>query len=759
MTDHHFKEKTIPELLAPAGNMGCLKAALSAGADAVYLGGKRFGARAYAGNFEKEELLQALDTAHLLGRKIYLTLNTLLKDNELSEVPAYVAPFYEQGLDGIITQDLGVADLLRQSFPALPIHASTQMSITAPEGALFLKERGFTRIVPARELSLSELIRMKEESGLALECFIHGALCYSYSGKCLFSSLLGGRSGNRGRCAGPCRLPYQGKYYLSAKDICCFDILKELMEAGIDSFKIEGRMKTEEYVAGVTGLYRRQIDRILQGGGEDRESARDRERLLSLYTRSGHSRGYYFTRNGSDMISLTSPSYESGDEAQKAALLQEFTEIPPKCLITGEITLREGEPSRLTLRLFDPSVFPEADTEISVTGAIPQKAVNQALTQETVKKQILKCGNTSFAFSELTVSLSQELFMTAGALNQLRRDGLRELEASLLRSFRRELPGNDAASAPLQAARRPDHFPSSDLSVPSSDHGEDTPGFHIVLPDLRAFEIVLQKKAVSLITVPCTAFSSMQELAQTAEAVHLAGKKLLLSLPVVVRSSEAYRNGLNELMSERASGGDVLCGEEMFRSGEALTFADGVLIDNPEELYYIKDIKYDKLVIADLHLYAMNQRAVSVLTGALPQGVVTTAPVELNQKELLGRSVTGEDMMIYGYLPMMVSAQCVHGTMQGCDHKPGLLYLKDRYGNDLPCMNHCRTCTNIIYNSVPLCLTVRDTVRLKPRFLRLSFTIEEPAEIDDIIEYYVNNKPMPDRLQKHTKGHFNRGVE
>ena len=257
------------ELLSPAGDMECCRAAINAGADAVYLGGNRFNARAYASNLDQKELIEALDIAHLFGRRIYLTLNTLFKDDELTEVYDYIYPLYINGLDGVIIQDPGVAKLLRECFPGLPLHASTQLSVTGAEGIRLLSDSGISRVVPARELSLTELKRMRDETGMELECFIHGALCYSYSGKCLFSSLLGGRSGNRGRCAGPCRLPYKAgkddkeKYYLSAKDICVIDVLDRLIDAGIYSFKIEGRMKGPEYVAGVTGIYRKYIDRIL----------------------------------------------------------------------------------------------------------------------------------------------------------------------------------------------------------------------------------------------------------------------------------------------------------------------------------------------------------------------------------------------------------------------------------------------------------------------------------------------------------------
>ncbi len=271
MTQDRKGSKKI-EILAPAGSYGSFMAAVTAGADAVYAGGPRFGARAFADNFTEEQLLSAIDYAHLHGRKFYLTVNTLLKDAELEELHEYLEPLYRQGLDAVIVQDIGVLSFVREHFPGMDIHASTQMTVTNTEGALFLKEQGAVRVVPARELALEEVYDIVEQTGLEMECFVHGALCYCYSGQCLLSSLIGGRSGNRGQCAQPCRLPYtvNGKkeYTLSLKDICTLELIPELVDAGIDSFKIEGRMKKPEYVALVTAMYRKYTDMYLQKGRE-----------------------------------------------------------------------------------------------------------------------------------------------------------------------------------------------------------------------------------------------------------------------------------------------------------------------------------------------------------------------------------------------------------------------------------------------------------------------------------------------------------
>ena len=287
------------ELLAPAGDMACFKAAVNAGADAIYLGGEEYGARAYASNFTTEELCEAICYAHLFDVKVYLTVNTLVKERELSGLCDFIRPFYEVGLDGVIIQDFGVLQTLKSNFPGLELHGSTQMCVTGKYGAELLKEYGVSRVVPAREVSLDEMKEIKA-TGIEVEAFIHGAMCYCYSGQCLFSSFLGGRSGNRGRCAGPCRLPYTAFgqkeiYPLSLKDMCTLPILHELLDADIDSFKIEGRMKNPYYVAGVTAIYRKYIDlyyETKQNGKKYKVDQKDLDMLRKLYVRTELETGY-----------------------------------------------------------------------------------------------------------------------------------------------------------------------------------------------------------------------------------------------------------------------------------------------------------------------------------------------------------------------------------------------------------------------------------------------------------------------------------
>ncbi|MCQ2530787.1 MAG: U32 family peptidase [Lachnospiraceae bacterium] len=330
-----------PEILAPAGTWEALDAAVKAGANAIYVGGSQFSARAYAGNFDQEELLKAIDYCHLFGVKLYMAVNTLLKPEEISGLASYIEPFYKAGVDGIIVQDAGVIQVLRENYPDLPLHGSTQMSVSSEYGAAFLKNMGFTRVVPARELSLPEIKTIKEKVNIEIETFVHGAMCYAYSGKCLFSSFKGGRSGNRGRCAQPCRKCYEiyteqksskktgeamddlSEYIMSLKDMCTLGILPQLIDAGIDSFKIEGRMKNPSYVAATTDAYVKARDYWLKLKAEENTSADDARRMekynrfvepliknmMDIYNRGGFYTGYYFTEKGPEMTEPKRPNH------------------------------------------------------------------------------------------------------------------------------------------------------------------------------------------------------------------------------------------------------------------------------------------------------------------------------------------------------------------------------------------------------------------------------------------------------------------
>lgn len=451
-----MSERSKVELLAPAGNPQAFYGALNAGADAVYLAGNQYGARAYADNFSEEELLACLRYAHLFQKKIYLTVNTLMKQDELNALPAFLEPFVSEGLDGVIVQDFGALLKIHECFPALPLHASTQMNITGSNGAKALKLFGVERIVPARELSLDEIRHLVRESGMEVECFIHGAICYCYSGQCLFSSLLGGRSGNRGRCAQPCRLPYQipdtqpgqensrktetantrrvkspDQYPLSLKDMCTLTILPELIEAGISSFKIEGRMKKAEYAAGVTALYRKYID-LYYAGKWQAPSKKDLSSLESLYIRSEIGTGYYHCHNGKNMITLSSPSYRGSDEKQLEKIREDYLTEKNKIPLLMHGVFRLGQNAQVWVKRKNDKDW------IIVCGDSVEKASKSPVTEDNLRKQLAKIGDTSFVFESanitesLTLDTEDGIFCSLKAVNELRRRAISALEEVIL---------------------------------------------------------------------------------------------------------------------------------------------------------------------------------------------------------------------------------------------------------------------------------------------------------------------------------------
>ena len=456
------------ELLAPAGTYESFLGAIHAGADAVYLAGQKFGARAYAGNFSTEELCRAIRYAHLSDRKVYLTLNTLVKESEFEGLYDYLHPFYEEGLDGIIVQDFGVLRYVKEEFPELPLHISTQATVTGVEGARFLKEQGAVRVVPARELSLKEIRRIKEETGLELETFIHGAMCYCYSGQCLFSSIAGGRSGNRGRCAQPCRLPYQLKldgknsfpkesYPLSLKDMCTIQDIPRLLEAGIDSFKIEGRMKKPEYAAGVTAIYRKYIDRWYENPEKNgKVDTKDLQKLSSLYIRSEVQNGYYFRHNGEEMITLQSPAYSGSDDKVLEQIRKEYLIPEKKQEISAFLHCHVGEPLLLTLYALN-----EQDCCVTVEGPIVEKASKQPAAADSLQEKIIKMGNTFFMVKDCQIELGEDCFVPVKVLNELRREAAQQLEDAILKqkSNRMEDRTNsvesEVAERPLKTMSRP----------------------------------------------------------------------------------------------------------------------------------------------------------------------------------------------------------------------------------------------------------------------------------------------------------------
>lgn len=799
------------EILAPAGSMECLKAAIAAGADAVYTGGALFGARAYAHNLTEEELLEAIDYVHLHGRRLYLTVNTLIKDREMEkQMYDYLLPYYRQGLDAVIVQDIGLFRFIRKHFPDLPIHASTQMTLTGVDGAKFLEKEGAQRIVTSRELSMAEVKKIADETELEIESFVHGALCYCYSGQCLFSSFIGGRSGNRGQCAQPCRLLYRTpeakrpQYLLSLKDICTLELIPEMIESGIYSFKIEGRMKKPEYAAAVAFQYRKYADLYLKyyeecPAEEDpaayamkkyRVREEDRQMLLDLYNRGGFHTGYYHTQNGREMISLNRPNhagvpavkvlakkgrnvtakaltdlypqdiielpmrkgrekadnYTCKDAVRKGmnvqipvfadtpfkrdeiwmrtrnstlidTLREEFVNGKIKERICGTFRLYPQEKATLTVKC--------RDAEITVAGEKAQEALSQPMSRERIEKQLRKTGNTEFEFSFLKAEIGEKVFLPMQSLNELRREALETLEKVICEKYRRSGEVKD---------------PEEDKTELSMEE-EVLSGWTASVRTAEQMEVILEEEAIGRIYVDCTMFPRIWEKDSYVEwitKVHAAGKEIYLVMPYIFRerTRKQYEAAYNRI----------------FGAGW-----DGILIANYESFAFLKEHGYTGRIMTDYNLYEFNQESRKFWK---EKGVFEfTAPVELTEKELQDLRVKDGEVIVYGYLPMMISAGCIQKTTRGCLKKSGQTTITDRYRNPFVVKNECDYCYNILYNYVPLYLGDRmeEVYQIGPGRIRLMFTTERQQEVRQILSAYFEGKELPEGT--YTRGHWKRGIK
>lgn len=799
------------EILAPAGSMECLKAAITAGADAVYTGGALFGARAYAHNLTEEELLEAIDYVHLHGRRLYLTVNTLIKDREMKkQMYDYLLPYYRQGLDAVIVQDIGLFRFIRKHFPDLPIHASTQMTLTGVDGAKFLEKEGAQRIVTSRELSMAEVKKIADETELEIESFVHGALCYCYSGQCLFSSFIGGRSGNRGQCAQPCRLLYRTpeakrpQYLLSIKDICTLELIPEMIESGIYSFKIEGRMKKPEYAAAVAFQYRKYADLYLKyyeecPAEEDpaayamkkyRVREEDRQMLLDLYNRGGFHTGYYHTQNGREMISLNRPNhagvpavkvlakkgrnvtakaltdlypqdiielpmrkgrekadnYTCKDAVRKGmnvqipvfadtpfkrdeiwmrtrnstlidTLREEFVNGKIKERICGTFRLYPQEKATLTVKC--------RDAEITVAGEKAQEALSQPMSRERIEKQLRKTGNTEFEFSFLKAEIGEKVFLPMQSLNELRREALETLEKVICEKYRRSGEVKD---------------PEEDKTELSMEE-EVLSGWTASVRTAEQMEVILEEEAIGRIYVDCTMFPRIWEKDSYVEwitKVHAAGKEIYLVMPYIFRerTRKQYEAAYNRI----------------FGAGW-----DGILIANYESFAFLKEHGYTGRIMTDYNLYEFNQESRKFWK---EKGVFEfTAPVELTERELQDLRVKDGEVIVYGYLPMMISAGCIQKTTRGCLKKSGQTTITDRYRNPFVVKNECDYCYNILYNYVPLYLGDRmeEVYQIGPGRIRLMFTTERQQEVRQILSAYFEGKELPEGT--YTRGHWKRGIK
>ncbi len=792
------------ELLAPAGNMPSLKAALAAGADAVYLGGQQYSARAYADNFSKEELLEAIRLAHLHHRKLYLTVNTLIREQELALLPAFLRPFYEEGLDGLIIADTGAIRLVHELFPDLPLHASTQMTLTGPLGADLLASYGITRIVPARELSFDELAALKAGTDLELEVFIHGAMCYAYSGQCLFSSMLGKRSGNRGRCAGACRLPYRiyageeaisssvDAYQLSLKDLCALPVLGELLDLGIDSFKIEGRMKSAEYVYFVTSLYRKYMDRHVKGQEVVIEE-QDLAALQERFNRGSLQTGYFHTHGDRSMLMLSRAGYTGSKEAD-GSLDEKETMEPAGIETAGELYLQPDKNTIYKMRV----LAPDKHFEVQVSGEAVQIARNAPVEFENLQERFARLGDTPYVLSQFTLFYRDTddaeygeydahtlppLFLTVKAMKQLRRQAAEALTQELLASRMRTAGRELSDYLEQQKTIKPTLTGSLKLSVRTAKDKKNNRTERLALfgrttePENQSFSHMVRlrtmeqlraicKELYDRIDILCLSYDLVKvrglvpAVMEIADRIRTAsGGKVYLSLPLVSRRVviEEYERVLDESL---------------------LAAFDGVICANLESVAFLQGMDaFRGRIVTDAGLYLFQSESARFYEDLGIREHILPYELQRNEiSELLSETADlghGFYLPIYGHIPVMVSAECVRNTNHAClkelpsaarRQKEVLrpVYLRDRMNKSFPVNLHCDRCENTIYNCVPLSLhkELNQIGQMPLAGDVYSFTVENGKQTGEILNFYLGKEQaVPAYLRDFTKGHFLKGVE
>lgn len=702
------------EVLAPAGDLEILRAAISAGADAVYFGGELFGARAFAHNFTFEDAQRGIEYAHSRGAKTYLTVNTLLKNTEIErKVYDYIRDYYNAGIDAVLVQDIGLMQLIRTYFPELHLHISTQANVTSEYGAEFFKKLGASRIVLARELSLKEIRQIHESCDIELECFAHGALCVSYSGQCLMSSMIGGRSGNRGRCAQPCRKCYDvlddhkqsrqmpGKYPISMKDLCTITDVKALYEAGCSSLKIEGRMKSREYVTAVVSSYRRLVDHMMNEEHDRLDMRSLKENTLLAGTRGGSTDGYLYKRNGSDMITFKDSSFSS-DGSESLSVADNRTKA--KAVFTAKV----GEPLSLTIST--------EDSNSSVTGAIVEKAKKPKNVYDEIRDKIMKAGDDRIDITEVTVDADSDAFVPMSLVKSMRRDAIQQLFGGI------EI--NRSKPIPFVSLRQRKTHVSDDIMILVTCLNETQ-----VDETLSYFA----DKDLSIILAINYDLNSQSDIAR--EDLRRAGNKLFLCLPDILRS-------------------------DMLPQIDAELF-DGFIISSYDEIEYVHRFFPDKPCIYDQRLYAWSDRSRNVLLSFGADYIC--APVELNEKELSHLDNSRSIISVYGRTPVMYTTDCTHKNSVGCDKRREVLYLRDERNAYFPVVNECSDCTNVIYNSLPTSLLpfIRSIVDKGFAGVRLDFTIENAHEVKEVLSTFLSNiseNRSDDITCDVTRGHFHRGV-
>ncbi len=794
-----------PEILAPCGSYDIMIAAINAGADACYFGGNKFGARAYATNFDLQTSLKAIDYAHVHGASLYLTVNTLFKEYEIKDLYDYLLPYYEAGLDAVIVQDLGVFALVKEMFPDMNIHCSTQMNITSKYAAKAMKELGASRIVTAREMSLAEISDIKNELDIEIESFVHGAMCYSYSGRCLMSSLAGGRSGNRGRCAQPCRMMYDNKYILSMKDMCTLTDIPKLIDAGIDSFKIEGRMKNEYYVASAVDAYNQLAEDYINGCFDINKAEELKFKLANIYNRGGFCGGYYFMHNGPEMMAMDRPNNQgiklgkiiyaqNGEiglrlynDLYKQDVLEikltdgsvieitsgtdgsKDTNVKLKCPKTkyvklGQVALRTrcnkildsvkadiidkirkqdiygefvgkvGEKLSLTVGINISDKY----IQVTVTGDEVSEANGKQANEDDIKSKLCQLGNTCYRFAQLSLKVDGNSFIPASAVKNLRRNAISKLEDKICEEFRRQ--GFVSGFYDKAQSVNADEQATSDAQI----------SLNIGISTYEQYKQVANADFIHGVYLDYVLYNKI--LTQDdINKLKTNNIKIYIELPQIINNSFSMNN---------------------YYSNDDI---DGFYIRNIDGMFAYADYMNKFQIPTERYrvccgdgLYGYNNHARGFVESHI-DNVIFELPKELNKKEMYSLNAGHNELVVYEYQQVMLSAQCVVKNKNGCNKSGCLLRLKDQKDNTFYAKANCHQCYNTIYNGVPFMILDQinkdylDEMNIK--HLRFNFTIEDSAttkSILDNISDYAQGALDVHKLKSgatYTSGHFNRGVE
>lgn len=690
------------ELLAPAGNFECLIAAVQSGADAVYIAGTNFGARSYADNFDKDALEKAVDYCHIRDVKVYVTVNTLVLDNEMQELREYLVFLAKIGVDAIIVQDMGVLKLAQETVPGLPIHASTQMTIHNADGVEVLKKFGIRRVVLSRELSAEQIRKIAEKTDVELEVFAHGALCMCYSGQCLLSSIIGSRSGNRGKCAQPCRLQYsinnskKKAFYMSLKDLCSLKHLPTLIDAGVTSLKIEGRMKGPAYVAAVIGIYRKYIDNSYA-----KIDYKDIELLDTIFNRGGLTDGYLTGNKGVEMFALNKPEnpYRKGSVALEKNLLADAARENIKKKLNAEVIIKENQMP--VMKVDDGKVFVHY-----VHDKLPEKALKSAISEDAVVSQMKKTGATPFEFSDISVQMDDGLFISAGELNKIRRETLEMFGSELIKSFKRSVSDTE---------------PKEVSELKFADEG-----YVCEVTTIEQLKTVVDMPFQKLY-IPLWMIKHVPDIAEKIK------DKTVIVLPAILTDGQ-QDSAVAECL-------------EFLESGY-----DGVLINNIS----LVDKFEGYSVYGGFRLNVFNSYSLEFLSNLKLKATELSPELTLRQIKDITKTVPVQ-AMVYGRLPIMVTENCIIKNADSCPCD-GHNIITDRIGMSFPVIKDGEVCRSVILNCKKTFMAF-DMDKIKKagvNYFRIYFTDETEEECEKICDTFLFGGDY--RPADFTNGHFFKGV-